>query len=128
MFPLAMITASLVKSRYTGFQVLMFLSTPVFMMSGFTWPLDQMPRTIQLLASAFPATPALLAMRTLAVKSGSFSAIRTELAWMAAQFIAYTLVAIALLHGQERRKLLNSNEINRELAGGDEPGTASQTA
>ena len=128
MFPLAMIAASLVKSRYTGFQVLMFLSTPVFMMSGFTWPLDQMPRTIQLLASAFPATPALLAMRTLAVKSGSFSAIRTELAWMAAQFIAYTLVAIALLHGQERRKLLNSNEINRELAGGDEPGTASQTA
>lgn len=104
MLPLSMIAASLVRDRTTGFQVLMFLSTPVFMMSGFTWPFDQMPRTVQLLASAFPATPALLAMRTLAVKASDLGAVRGEFLWMGAHFVIYTALAVGIVHLLERRR------------------------
>jgi len=98
MLPLSMIAASLVRNRYTGFQVLMFVSTPVFMISGFTWPFEQMPRSVQMIASAFPATPALLAMRVLAVKTSDLAAVSGELTWLGAQFVAYTALAVLVTH------------------------------
>jgi ABC-2 type transport system permease protein len=107
MLPLSMIAASLVRNRFTAFQVLMFASTPVFMVSGFTWPLEQMPRVVQVFASVFPATPALLAMRVLAVKTSDLAAVSSELAWLGGQFAAYTALAVVVTHlvaWRDRRK------------------------
>ena len=109
MLPLSMIAASLVRDRFTGFQVLMFVSTPVFMVSGFTWPLEQMPRAVQVFASVFPATPALLAMRVLAVKTSELSAVSGELAWLGVHFVAYTALAVVVTHlvaWRDRRRAL----------------------
>ena len=98
MLPLSMIAASLVRNRFTAFQVLMFVSTPLFLVSGFTWPLDQMPPWLQSFASAFPATPALLALRVLAVKTPDLTAVSHEVRWLAILFGVYTTLAIVVVH------------------------------
>lgn len=96
MLPLSMIAASLVRSRYSAFQVLMFASTPLFLVSGFTWPFDQMPRWLQAFASIFPATPALRALRVLAAKTPDLRAISGELSLLLVLFAVNTALALAV--------------------------------
>ena len=51
-------------------EVLMVIATPSFMISGFTWPLDQMPVWVQAFANSIPLTHFLKAFRTLMVEAG----------------------------------------------------------
>lgn len=106
MVPPAILVASLTPDRFAAFQLLMFFSAPVFMMSGFSWPLDQMPRAVQLLAWAFPATPALQALRVLSAKSGQLAAVLPQLKAMGLQFLAWNAIAVpvVLLAQHQRRR------------------------
>jgi ABC-2 type transport system permease protein len=51
-------------------QVLMLVSTPAFIIGGFTWPSSAMPLAIQYLASIIPLTPFLQAFKILLVQDG----------------------------------------------------------
>lgn len=106
MLPLSALVASLVRDRYESFQLLMFASTPLFMMSGFTWPFDQMPEYVQRFASAFPLTPALQALRILSMKSAEPALVHPYLEWMAGQFCAWSIafwLTMQVLTWREKR-------------------------
>ncbi len=51
-------------------EVLMVIATPSFILSGFTWPLSQMPEWIQYIAAGIPLTHFLAAFRILMVENG----------------------------------------------------------
>lgn len=51
-------------------EVLMVIATPSFMISGFTWPLDQMPTWVQAFSNSIPLTHFLKAFRILMVEAG----------------------------------------------------------
>jgi ABC-2 type transport system permease protein len=51
-------------------QVLMLVSTPAFIIGGFTWPSSAMPIAIQYLAVIIPLTPFLQAFKILLVQGG----------------------------------------------------------
>lgn len=51
-------------------EVLMVIATPSFMISGFTWPLDQMPVWVQTISNGIPLTHFLKAFRVLMVEAG----------------------------------------------------------
>ncbi len=51
-------------------EVLMVIATPSFILSGFTWPLSQMPLWIQYMADVIPLTHFLKAFRILIVENG----------------------------------------------------------
>ncbi len=53
-------------------EILMVVATPSFILSGFTWPLSQMPDWIQYIANSIPLTHFLDAFRVLLVEGGSF--------------------------------------------------------
>jgi ABC-2 type transport system permease protein len=101
--PLAILVAHLVPDRLAAFQLLMFLSAPLFMMSGHLWPFEQMPAYVRAIASAFPSTPALKAFRVLTMKSGSLADVVPHLAWMGAIFGGWLLVAIVVVRRSWRR-------------------------
>lgn len=116
--PFAMILASLMKDHIMAFENLMFFSAPLFLMSGFTWPLDQMPQYLQHIASIFPITPALQALRLVLNKSSEWIDLAPYFFWMAKLFAGYTIAALALLTimsqrqfllGPFKRKLSNNN-------------------
>jgi len=51
----------------------MVIATPSFILSGFTWPLSQMPVWVQGIANLIPLTHFLKAFRILIVENGTFS-------------------------------------------------------
>ena len=51
----------------------MVVATPSFILSGFTWPLSQMPEWIQYIAAGIPLTHFLKAFRILLVENGNIS-------------------------------------------------------
>lgn len=95
--PFAMILASLMKDHIMALEILMFFSAPLFLMSGFTWPMDQMPGYLQQIASAFPITPALQALRIVLTKSSDWMDLAPYFFWMARLFAEYTVLALVLL-------------------------------
>ena len=95
--PVVIMIGHFCRDRWAPFQVLMFFSTPALMFSGFAWPLDQMPAAIQAVAALFPATPTLLALRILQMKTGSLGPTWPYFGWLALQFIVYLPLAVLVI-------------------------------
>jgi len=63
----------MVPSQLKATEILMVVATPSFILSGFTWPLSQMPVWIQGIANGIPLTHFLQAFRILIIENGKFS-------------------------------------------------------
>jgi lipooligosaccharide transport system permease protein len=74
---------------------------PMFYVSGVFFPLDQVPRAVQLAARFLPLTPA--ASLTRGLVSGDLSWL--TLLWLG-QILAYTLVALVIASRLMRRRLI----------------------
>lgn len=61
----------LIPNQLKATEILMVVATPSFMISGFTWPLSQMPEWIQIIASGIPLTHFLPAFRILIIENGT---------------------------------------------------------
>lgn len=101
--PLAVLLAPLFRDRAEVFQLMMFASTPLFLISGFTWPWDQIPRWVRAIASIFPSTPAVQALRVAATKGGDLGAVLPQLGWMATIFLGGLLVTLTVSIAARRR-------------------------
>jgi ABC-2 type transport system permease protein len=49
--------ASLFKTTIGWTEVLAFSTYPLFLISGYSWPIDAMPKIMQLIANLLPTTP-----------------------------------------------------------------------
>jgi ABC-2 type transport system permease protein len=97
LLPLAIIIAQLTHDRYAPFQVLMFLSIPLFMLSGYAWPLEQMPSYLRPIANAMPATPIAQAFRLITMKEVDLPSLAPYLKWIGIQFVCYTALSIVVV-------------------------------
>lgn len=68
---IGILVSIVLPSQLKATEVLMVVATPSFMISGFTWPLDQMPAWLQMISNSIPLTHFLKAFRILMVESGS---------------------------------------------------------
>ncbi len=89
--PMAVLIARLIPDRHAAFQVLMYLTVPLLMASGFAWPRDQMPLWTRVVSAVFPATPALQGLRALSMRTGDLSDIGPQMAWLAWQAMGWSL-------------------------------------
>ena len=55
--------ASLLKTRMNTLKGCLLISAPAFLLSGYTWPLDQMPKAIKTVVQVIPLTPFLEVFR-----------------------------------------------------------------
>jgi ABC-2 type transport system permease protein len=116
MIPPAICVSSFTTDRFVSFQLLLFFSAPVFMMSGYSWPLWRMPHGIELLAWVFPATPALQAVRILTLKSSDLSLIAGPMKQLGLQMLAWTAVAVLCAHlGQRIRSRRAARAVQQQL-------------
>lgn len=67
---MGILVSILLPNQLKSTEVLMVIATPSFILSGFTWPLSQMPIWIQYLADVIPLTHFLQAFRILIVENG----------------------------------------------------------
>lgn len=70
---IGILVSILIPSQLKATEVLMVIATPSFILSGFTWPLSQMPIWVQGIANMIPLTHFLKAFRILIVENGTFS-------------------------------------------------------
>jgi ABC-2 type transport system permease protein len=69
----AMLIGSFVKSQIKMMELLAFTTYPFFLLSGYSWPLSEMPLPLQWLSATVPTTPMLEAMTKLFVMGGDWS-------------------------------------------------------
>lgn len=60
-----------IPTQLKATEILMVIATPSFILSGFTWPLSQMPEWIVAIAKCIPLTHYLQIFRTLVVEKGT---------------------------------------------------------
>ncbi len=87
----------LIPDALKATQILMMLSTPAFLIGGFTWPVSAMPAGVQFLANMIPLTPFLNAHKILLIENGSLYHVLPYLKHLALQIAVYGVLAIGLL-------------------------------
>ena len=70
---IGILVSIVVPSQLKATEILMVIATPSFILSGFTWPLSQMPQAVQAIANVIPLTHFLKAFRILIIENGTFS-------------------------------------------------------
>jgi ABC-2 type transport system permease protein len=70
---IGVLVSILVPNQLKATEILMVIATPSFILSGFTWPLSQMPVWVQAISNVIPLTHFLKAFRVLIIENGTFS-------------------------------------------------------
>jgi ABC-2 type transport system permease protein len=70
---MGILVSIMVPSQLKATEILMVIATPSFILSGFTWPLSQMPVWVQGVANVIPLTHFLRAFRILIIEEGTIS-------------------------------------------------------
>ena len=72
---LTLLVASFYRSQIGYMEVMAFLSYPIFLISGYSWPVVSMPLPLQWLSKMMPISPMLESVRKLTVMGGGFEHI-----------------------------------------------------
>lgn len=68
----ALLIGSFIKKQTHAMEILAFSTYPLFLLSGYSWPLSSMPAILRGMAALIPTTPMLEAMRRLYLMGGSW--------------------------------------------------------
>ena len=96
---MGILVSILIPSQLKATEILMVVATPSFVLSGFTWPLSQMPGWIAAIADVIPLTHFLGGYRILLMQEGWLEAIGSHvigLAVLTAVFGLLSYVALAV--------------------------------
>ncbi|MGO2339908.1 MAG: ABC transporter permease [Psychrobacter sp.] len=84
------------RQRERGMQILIFSSLPMFFISGYPWPANQLPEFLQIIRWLIPTTPAINTSVQLNQMGASVSQISTGLYALAALWIFYFILLLLI--------------------------------
>ncbi|MBD0851165.1 ABC transporter permease [Maribacter arenosus] len=111
---IGMLFSIAIPSQLKATELLMVISTPAFVLSGFTWPTLSFPDAITNMAQYIPLTQFLSGFRKIAFYGGDSSSIKTEInILLLITFVAFIAVVVLLqvkiyLFGKKQKRLLNA--------------------
>ena len=111
---IGMLFSIAIPSQLKATELLMVISTPAFVLSGFTWPTLSFPDAITNMAQYIPLTQFLSGFRKIAFYGGDSSSIKTEINMLLLiTFVAFIAVVVLLqvkiyLFGKKQKRLLNA--------------------
>lgn len=82
---IGILVSAALPSQLKSMEVLMVIATPAFIISGFTWPISQMPTVVVWLASVIPLTHFLEAFRNILMAGAGWQHIQPQfwaLVWL----------------------------------------------
>ncbi len=113
---IGMLFSIAIPSQLKATELLMVISTPAFVLSGFTWPTLSFPDAITNMAQYIPLTQFLSAFRKIAFYGGDFSSIKSEInILLLITFVAFIAMVVLLqfkifLFGKKQNRLLNATQ------------------
>ncbi len=107
---IGMLFSIVIPSQLKATELLMVISTPAFVLSGFTWPSMAIPGFIQGFAEIIPLTHFLNGYRKVAIYGGGFSSIAHEIGLLSIITVVSFLTMAVLLQAKIKRSRRNAQE------------------
>jgi ABC-2 type transport system permease protein len=98
--------ASFFKRKIIALQVLAFTSYPIFLSSGYSWPMQAMPLPLQALAQFYPITPFLAGYTRIAQMGAGWGDVTKELLHL------LILVGVGFIASHWRMKVVIQKELH----------------
>jgi ABC-2 type transport system permease protein len=105
---IGILVSILIPNQLKATEILMVVATPSFILSGFSWPLSQMPVWIQGVANVIPLTHFLKAFRILIIENGTLSQTSGSIWNMVIIGIVCAVLAYIALYFKKKEVLKNS--------------------
>ena len=94
---IGMLFSIAIPSQLKATELLMVISTPAFILSGFTWPTAAIPEVIANVAQFIPVTQFLSAFRKIAFYGGDFASVSSEMTMLVLIFgVAFVTMVLLL--------------------------------
>ena len=107
--------ASISNSQQVAFQIaVMATMLPTFLLSGFVFPIRNMPTVVQALTYVVPAKYFMVALRAIVLKGVGISAFWDQLLYL----LAFALLTIGLSSRRMRATLLRSRTMKQPKTAG----------
>jgi len=94
---LGVLVSIAIPSQLKATEILMVVATPSFIISGFTWPLSQMPSYIVSIANSIPSTHFLIGMRKVLMYEATLSEIWPEIKSLIILIVLFAFLSYILL-------------------------------
>jgi ABC-type multidrug transport system, permease component len=107
------------KNELEATQIAMLIAVPSFLVSGFTWPLQAMPHSVQLISSALPLTYFVTEVRDMALMGTNLNQVMPNIHILLTMTAIFFPVAVGLVHRllkKETTKLI-ANQNTETIAG-----------
>ncbi|MEE1943484.1 ABC transporter permease [Pedobacter sp. KR3-3] len=102
---IGVLVSIVIPNQLKATEVLMVIATPSFILSGFTWPLSQMPGWIQGIASVIPLTHFLPIFRILIIENGPVDLIYPYINKLLILTVVGFVLAFVALYVKKRKVL-----------------------
>ena len=102
------------RQRERSLQILIFSSLPIFFLSGYPWPADQLPEPLQLIRWLIPTTPGLNTSVQLNQMGASISQVATGFYALAMLWLLYFILLLLFRWRMQKfYQLNNDNSVNK---------------
>ena len=112
---LSLLFSSFFKRKIISLQFFAFTSYPIFLISGYSWPLESMPFYIKVLAMALPSTPYLNAFQRVTQMGAGIVDIQPELLHLLVLTIIAFLLVLYRFNSLFNHLSAKSHNYNPEL-------------
>ncbi|PID37873.1 MAG: ABC transporter [Pseudomonadales bacterium] len=100
------------RQRERGLQILIFSSVPFFFVSGYPWPVSQLPETLQYVRWLIPSTSGVHASVQLNQMGASLAQVSGYLYHLMALLVGFFLLLMAMQRWQQRQQSRREASIN----------------
>ncbi|HEX2961807.1 MAG TPA: ABC transporter permease [Ignavibacteriales bacterium] len=116
---LAILISSFFKRKIISLQVVAFTSYPVFLMSGYPWPVQAMSAFVRVIANFLPSTPYLNAFNRIIQMGAGWQDIMPELIHLLALALAGFLITALRMKLLIRKEIANSASTEASKTGAE---------
>jgi len=95
---IGILVSIIIPSQLKATEILMVIATPSFILSGFTWPLSQMPDWVVHISKLIPLTHYLEIFRVLVIEQGTVENVRSSIAALAWTTVICFILSFVLLY------------------------------
>lgn len=102
---IGILVSIMIPSQLKATEILMVIATPSFILSGFSWPLSQMPNWVQGVANLIPLTHFLNAFRVLIIEEGTLYQVRGTICNMILIGIVCAILSYIALYFKSKKAI-----------------------
>ncbi|UIR55346.1 ABC transporter permease [Sphingobacterium sp. SRCM116780] len=100
---IGILVSILIPSQLKATEILMVIATPSFILSGFTWPLSQMPDWVVCISKLIPLTHYLEIFRVLVIEHGTITNVQSSIIALAITALVCFMLCFILLSMKVKR-------------------------